>query len=724
MPRSSPLACSRAGATSAASASARRALLRRALFGGMVALLGPVIPAQDALAQSFSVTLTSDNFGNGAVHNPGGPSGNVAIGTTEVFHYVSGSPTHFIEFDVVARNLDGRNFDLTLTNLTFQTDVPTPGGGTTPLGENVRIVIVADFQSLSFLALPTHNVTGTAVVPPGYSANFETCSHHGLPWPIGWSILCDGDFVPPGGTIFSTAASHPAAIWPGSLPDYRIETEYYFAIIDPANGTAFASMSLPNSGHDSVVPICDDFCKVDPFCCFLVEWDQACTDAAVAFCGTFIHDCGEPSTLPNDCATSPEGLVDGIEAAFNTTSAQTDGPSDGGCPAGKDLWYVFQFAPGGNGELHVDVESSFDATVSLYALGPHPSVPPSLLPALRIGCVDAQGAGFEHLVYGDAVEGDYYLIQVAGADSGSGPESGTGSVVARAFAVDPDLIARESFDYEPAPGALELFVPAGLGWADGWSGANSWTVQPGTLAYSDLDGRELLTSGNRLVDSAGDQVRSISFDGGDALGGQTESIWFSVIAHRTSSGGTAGSWLGLQLPCSGPNAFLFFGKPFGKDAWGIDAATGPAGHKVSTVPTSTQAFLVMRVDFKPGLDDVYMWVNPQLDGEPQIANADVQAPAYGNFQGIDKVRAQIGGSASIVGALDEIRVGRTFASVAPQAPVAPTPGDLNGDGVVDGADLGIMLGNWGSAGAGDLDGNGVVDGADLGALLGLWGTGG
>ncbi|HMN95261.1 MAG TPA: hypothetical protein PKC43_03490 [Phycisphaerales bacterium] len=51
----------------------------------------------------------------------------------------------------------------------------------------------------------------------------------------------------------------------------------------------------------------------------------------------------------------------------------------------------------------------------------------------------------------------------------------------------------------------------------------------------------------------------------------------------------------------------------------------------------------------------------------------------------------------------------------------PCPADLDGDGVVNGADLGILLGNWGVGGLGDLDGNGVVDGADLGLLLGSWG---
>lgn len=47
-------------------------------------------------------------------------------------------------------------------------------------------------------------------------------------------------------------------------------------------------------------------------------------------------------------------------------------------------------------------------------------------------------------------------------------------------------------------------------------------------------------------------------------------------------------------------------------------------------------------------------------------------------------------------------------------------GDLNGDRRVNGADLGLLLAAWGSAGPGDLNGNGTVDGADLGLLLALW----
>ncbi|MBM4099446.1 MAG: hypothetical protein FJ260_05790 [Planctomycetes bacterium] len=47
--------------------------------------------------------------------------------------------------------------------------------------------------------------------------------------------------------------------------------------------------------------------------------------------------------------------------------------------------------------------------------------------------------------------------------------------------------------------------------------------------------------------------------------------------------------------------------------------------------------------------------------------------------------------------------------------------DLDGDGFVGGADLGLLLGAWLTPGPGDLNNDGVVDGADLGLLLGQWG---
>ena len=51
---------------------------------------------------------------------------------------------------------------------------------------------------------------------------------------------------------------------------------------------------------------------------------------------------------------------------------------------------------------------------------------------------------------------------------------------------------------------------------------------------------------------------------------------------------------------------------------------------------------------------------------------------------------------------------------------AIVPADLNRDGRVDGADLSMLLGAWGTAGDADFDGNGIVDGADLTTMLGAW----
>lgn len=52
-------------------------------------------------------------------------------------------------------------------------------------------------------------------------------------------------------------------------------------------------------------------------------------------------------------------------------------------------------------------------------------------------------------------------------------------------------------------------------------------------------------------------------------------------------------------------------------------------------------------------------------------------------------------------------------------------GDLNHDGVANGADLGVLLGAWGTSGydcRADLDDDGTVGGGDLGILLGHWGA--
>ena len=57
-------------------------------------------------------------------------------------------------------------------------------------------------------------------------------------------------------------------------------------------------------------------------------------------------------------------------------------------------------------------------------------------------------------------------------------------------------------------------------------------------------------------------------------------------------------------------------------------------------------------------------------------------------------------------------------------PAHPTCADINGDGNVDGSDMGLLLSQWGPCSGecpGDLNNDGIVDGADFGQFLALWG---
>jgi hypothetical protein len=58
------------------------------------------------------------------------------------------------------------------------------------------------------------------------------------------------------------------------------------------------------------------------------------------------------------------------------------------------------------------------------------------------------------------------------------------------------------------------------------------------------------------------------------------------------------------------------------------------------------------------------------------------------------------------------------------ADIVPCPGELTGDGVIDAADLAVLLGAWGPCRGcdADFDSDGTVGGSDLAVLLGAWGN--
>lgn len=99
--------------------------------------------------------------------------------------------------------------------------------------------------------------------------------------------------------------------------------------------------------------------------------------------------------------------------------------------------------------------------------------------------------------------------------------------------------------------------------------------------------------------------------------------------------------------------------------------------------------------------------------------------AYGGAAGGTRIDLAAAGLASarfirIRTATDATAVPEIDAVVAVRP--APPDADLDGDGAVGGADLGLLLGSWGACTgcAADLDNDGAVTGIDLGLLLGAW----
>jgi len=228
------------------------------------------------------------------------------------------------------------------------------------------------------------------------------------------------------------------------------------------------------------------------------------------------------------------------------------------------------------------------------------------------------------------------------------------------------LIAYDGFNY-PAASPLNVTGNGGFGWAAPWSPSygSSWMIDSVGSGYA-AGGFSLQRVGRRIVGTHGGSQRSIAL--GSPLGNTTETVWVSFIAQQ-SSGSTNQNWLGVKLPCtpgSGVDQFLFLGKPYTRAAWGLDPG-GFSRHLVGSSSVFNKSFIVAKIDLRPGLDDVRVWVNPGLNGVPSNASASVTALNVGNFQGITKAIAEVGSNSGLTaGNIDELRIGRSFADVAPK----------------------------------------------------------
>lgn len=173
--------------------------------------------------------------------------------------------------------------------------------------------------------------------------------------------------------------------------------------------------------------------------------------------------------------------------------------------------------------------------------------------------------------------------------------------------------------------------------------------------------------------------------------------------------------------------------------WGNSAAG--AGHvlenQVSPLSSGgTSSDYTIRSSCIKDLNLAY-WPSGNINADPEFVNAssgDLRlracSPARQSGDAVllppDDLDADFNGITAEVLPIDITAAGRVLGGVLDMgAHEASCQADINGDGVVNGADMGTLLATWGACGSADcpadLDCNGVVAGSDLGILLSTWG---
>ncbi len=334
--------------------------------------------------------------------------------------------------------------------------------------------------------------------------------------------------------------------------------------------------------------------------------------------------------------------------------------------------------------------------------------------------------------------------------------------VAGAILATAAAYAGFTFNTAPAPGG---FMQAGAGPSTPGSGPWPGSDFTGQHSAAGCDFHELSFSGN------GSATQSAAYASGNYSNGASGTAGMGYIKGHAQNnapnnsffaGSSAnGGWTETFVISSPANT----GQPgimqFTMHVQGTLAATGFAGSSSFTVTGYKDASQLMANSyFSPGGSDlqgtdrqyghwaIATYGNPPTDGKTVNDTVTFAVPfTYGTpFKlGIyAAARAGMRSSSGVAGnstADSDFSNGLTWGGITnvylagvPTAdysitsgtginwggPVGPpNPADLNHDGMVDGADLGMLLGAWGTPGA-DLNGDGTTDGADLGILLGEW----
>lgn len=264
------------------------------------------------------------------------------------------------------------------------------------------------------------------------------------------------------------------------------------------------------------------------------------------------------------------------------------------------------------------------------------------------------------------------------------------------------LIAFDDFNYSQVGSDLHGNGDGGsFGFSNLWSGNTTYNISSGSLK-SPHD--PLPNAGNSVSGVAYFENRGIDRTLSTPLGTEGTSIYVSVLMEPRGilHQGAYDGWFALALRGS---TDVMIGMNYSQSRYGLRIADVYSASTVDAV-VGKPAFLVLRMDFTEGVESAYLYVNPQPGAsEPTTASA---SQINLNFHSLSMISLTgPGGSA-----FDSLRIGTSFADVAPAI------SDFLEDGDVDADDLEIWKQGFGLASGatraqGDGNGDGRIDGNDF-----------
>lgn len=476
----------------------------------------------------------------------------------------------------------------------------------------------------------------------------------------------------------------------------------YATCSTPAGCGGIYPCSEPHpQGGCSDVECCTLICGFDPHCCN-VAWDGPCVAAYNCYCAgncnvvcpanavAELEPCGQKK---NDPCYNPGATIQGQSAVPGLSmcaSLFANTIAGGGIDADVDV-FVAQLGNAGSGQI--------TATLSLTSKIP---VWAALVPAPPIGGCNPLSMAVMHVTSINTIPasqslcipaGKYWIVATAGTYPAIGQVEpfacGLGSKYLVKVSYVPGCAAvcgdpaSPCFIPHPQPGCGDPSAECCLAVCD---------VDP-FCCNAEWD--------NACAVEAANLCGALPPENDDC--GAAIPLAAGVTPFSTVSATTDG-------PALPPACDQGSGTDMDADVWFVYAPTGSGTVEISTCGDTG---FDVRLAVYEGTDCPPSTVVACNDDDPACPSGAANARVWFGVRCGQHFLVRVGGDNGDRG-VGTLTLVETFTA-------ACCEGDINGDGQVNGADLGLLIGNWGGAGTGDLNGDGTVNGADLGILIGHWG---